>query len=374
MNLSDKRAYITSLDGVRGMAALIIVALHFSSYLFPYVGESIGLYTPMLKNSYLLVDLFFILSGFVLSFNYFEVFKREVSFASFYKFIYKRFLRLYPLHIATLIFLVVLHRYISPLFLNLPIDLFQVDRSNFSIMTNVFMMHSSGIGDNGCFDCTSWNYPSWSISVEWLSYFFLPIIIIFCSRFKRISFLVGGLLFVGLYFVQLKVGHLDVASTPGLYRAVTGMFIGVLLYRIGFKRFRSSKYGVFIATFLLGGSFHFIGNDTFLVGILAIFLLIIINGEDSNVFSSSWLQWLGVRSYSIYLIHVPVQDAISFGIRLLYGSVPQSLGNSIQIIGFIISMIITLAISNLTYLYFERYFFSLKAQNPQKVKLVVAGR
>ena len=83
MNLSDKRAYITSLDGVRGMAALIIVALHFSSYLFPYVGESIGLYTPMLKNSYLLVDLFFILSGFVLSFNYFEVFKREVSFASF---------------------------------------------------------------------------------------------------------------------------------------------------------------------------------------------------------------------------------------------------------------------------------------------------
>ncbi|GEM_PF-6618131 len=374
MNLSDKRAYITSLDGVRGMAALIIVALHFSSYLFPYVGESIGLYTPMLKNSYLLVDLFFILSGFVLSFNYFEVFKREVSFASFYKFIYKRFLRLYPLHIATLIFLVVLHRYISPLFLNLPIDLFQVDRSNFSIMTNVFMMHSSGIGDNGCFDCTSWNYPSWSISVEWLSYFFLPIIIIFCSRFKRISFLVGGLLFVGLYFVQVKVGHLDVASTPGLYRAVTGMFIGVLLYRIGFKSFRSSKYGVFIATFLLGGSFHFIGNDTFLVGILAIFLLIIINGEDSNVFSSSWLQWLGVRSYSIYLIHVPVQDAISFGIRLLYGSVPQSLGNSIQIIGFIISMIITLAISNLTYLYFERYFFSLKAQNPQKVKLVVAGR
>lgn len=374
MNLSDKRAYITSLDGVRGMAALIIVALHFSSYLFPYVGESIGLYTPMLKNSYLLVDLFFILSGFVLSFNYFEVFKREVSFASFYKFIYKRFLRLYPLHIATLIFLVVLHRYISPLFLNLPIDLFQVDRSNFSIMTNVFMMHSSGIGDNGCFDCTSWNYPSWSISVEWLSYFFLPIIIIFCSRFKRISFLVGGLLFVGLYFVQVKVGHLDVASTPGLYRAVTGMFIGVLLYRIGFKSFRSSKYGVFIATFLLGGSFHFIGNYTFLVGILAIFLLIIINGEDSNVFSSSWLQWLGVRSYSIYLIHVPVQDAISFGIRLLYGSVPQSLGNSIQIIGFIISMIITLAISNLTYLYFERYFFSLKAQNPQKVKLVVAGR
>jgi len=374
LNLSDKRAYITSLDGVRGMAALIIVALHFSSYLFPYVGESIGLYTPMLKNSYLLVDLFFILSGFVLSFNYFEVFKREVSFASFYKFIYKRFLRLYPLHIATLIFLVVLHRYISPLFLNLPIDLFQVDRSNFSIMTNVFMMHSSGIGDNGCFDCTSWNYPSWSISVEWLSYFFLPIIIIFCSRFKRISFLVGGLLFVGLYFVQVKVGHLDVASTPGLYRAVTGMFIGVLLYRIGFKSFRSSKYGVFIATFLLGGSFHFIGNDTFLVGILAIFLLIIINGEDSNVFSSSWLQWLGVRSYSIYLIHVPVQDAISFGIRLLYGSVPQSLGNSIQIIGFIISMIITLAISNLTYLYFERYFFSLKAQNPQKVKLVVAGR
>ncbi len=374
MNLSDKRAYITSLDGVRGMAALIIVALHFSSYLFPYVGESIGLYTPMLKNSYLLVDLFFILSGFVLSFNYFEVFKREVSFASFYKFIYKRFLRLYPLHIATLIFLVVLHRYISPLFLNLPIDLFQVDRSNFSIMTNVFMMHSSGIGDNGCFDCTSWNYPSWSISVEWLSYFFLPIIIIFCSRFKRISFLVGGLLFVGLYFVQVKVGHLDVASTPGLYRAVTGMFIGVLLYRIGFKSFRSSKYGVFIATFLVGGSFHFIGNDTFLVGILAIFLLIIINGEDSNVFSSSWLQWLGVRSYSIYLIHVPVQDAISFGIRLLYGSVPQSLGNSIQIIGFIISMIITLAISNLTYLYFERYFFSLKAQNPQKVKLVVAGR
>lgn len=374
MNLSDKREYITSLDGVRGMAALIIVALHFSSYLFPYVGEFVGLYTPIVKKSYLLVDLFFILSGFVLGFNYFDAFKRKVSFPLFYKFIYKRFLRLYPLHIATLIFLVVLHRYIATFFPDLPIDPFQVDRSNFSLVVNVFMMHSSGIGDDGCFDCTSWNYPSWSISVEWISYFLLPAMIMFCSRFKRVSLLVCGLLFAGLYFVQVKVGHLDVASTPGLYRAVTGMFIGVLLYRIGFKSFRSSKFSVFIATFLIGGSFHFIGNDTLLVGILAIFLLIIINGEDSNVFSSSWLQWLGVRSYSIYLIHVPVQDVISFGIRLLYGSVPQSLGNSIQLIGFIISIIITLAISNLTYLYFESYFFSLKAQNPHKVKLVVAGR
>ena len=56
-----QRKRLDQLDSLRGLAALAIVVLHFSSYLFPATGNLVGHYSPALRRTYLLVDMFFIL-------------------------------------------------------------------------------------------------------------------------------------------------------------------------------------------------------------------------------------------------------------------------------------------------------------------------
>ena len=131
----------------------------------------------------------------------------------------KRFLRIYPLHIVTLIILVIMHWGIFKVFPASIDDSFFIFRNKFSLLTNIFLIQSMGIGDNGCFNCTSWNYPAWSISVEWLTYFFVPFYIFLISKFKKISILLLSIgLFILYWRVEKPIGHLDVASYYGWYR------------------------------------------------------------------------------------------------------------------------------------------------------------
>ena len=79
---------IKYLESLRGLASFFIVILHA------------GIFAPILKidfiiNGYLFVDFFFILSGFVIAYNYLNKLKDRNQFLFFIK---RRFLRLYPLH------------------------------------------------------------------------------------------------------------------------------------------------------------------------------------------------------------------------------------------------------------------------------------
>ena len=92
--MQDRR-YV-ALDGLRGAAALLIVLYHvrWTSHLSGSL---------FVKNSYLAVDLFFILSGFVISWAYRERVKSPSDAA---RFLIVRLFRVYPLHLATLLALV----------------------------------------------------------------------------------------------------------------------------------------------------------------------------------------------------------------------------------------------------------------------------
>ena len=92
MNTSE----IKSLTGIRGVAALYVVVLHWFRVLHPVLpGTGVG--TTLLANfvghGYLAVDLFFALSGFVLSLNSFKTFHTGVSKPEYQSFMFKRFCR-----------------------------------------------------------------------------------------------------------------------------------------------------------------------------------------------------------------------------------------------------------------------------------------
>ena len=141
-----------ALDGWRGVCAMMVVLFHLNAGAHVYA---------LTRNGYAAVDFFFVLSGFVLMSGFSG--KLE-SRAAFSRFAARRFTRLYPLHLATLAVLIGL----------VCLDALQGDEAAFSGDYNL----------NGLVQCLtlvqgfttqalSWNYPSWSISLEfWASLLF----------------------------------------------------------------------------------------------------------------------------------------------------------------------------------------------------------
>ena len=79
------------LDGMRGVAAFAVMMMHFTN----------NLPTPLFKTAYLAVDLFFILSGFVIAHSYNEaLLSGSMKFLEFFK---RRLIRLYPMFFIGLV-------------------------------------------------------------------------------------------------------------------------------------------------------------------------------------------------------------------------------------------------------------------------------
>src|SRR5690606_13913763 len=107
------------------------------------------------------VDAFFVLSGFILTHVYQSAFfeSERVSGKDLFRFLKKRFARIYPLHFVTLIGAIV--------FLNI---LRTFTDSNVElrwdhVIPQLLLFHAWG-----GLDGISWNFPSWSISAEWFAY------------------------------------------------------------------------------------------------------------------------------------------------------------------------------------------------------------
>ena len=86
-----KQKKILALESLRGFAALSVALLHFNTGSYFNNGFT--------NNAWLMVDFFFVLSGFVIAFNYID---RIYSLPELLTFQKKRFWRLYPLHLVTL--------------------------------------------------------------------------------------------------------------------------------------------------------------------------------------------------------------------------------------------------------------------------------
>lgn len=87
---ADSKAHYELLDGLRGVAALLVIWYHvFEGYAF----AGGGLITT-LNHGYLAVDFFFMLSGFVISYAYDDRLHRSLSLKDFFK---RRLIRLHPM-------------------------------------------------------------------------------------------------------------------------------------------------------------------------------------------------------------------------------------------------------------------------------------
>lgn len=292
-----KKHRYQALDGWRGIAALIIAMLH-SLHIFLINHDDI----PFMKNGYLVVDFFFVLSGLVIAQSYqARLLNGEVSLKSF---MWRRFLRLWPLHIATTILVMS----------------FEIWRDGYNeafhlvaLLHQIFLLQS--VVFSGKF--IMWNHPNWSISVEFYTYLvFGALFLLKKPNIKWILLLSVFLLtFIAIY--NDTGGQRPGIATMGKYgifRCIAEFGIGVVLCNILprvrpiLNRMNSTalELGAIGIVFLF---IQYLGRGQITVAVsLPFFFFVMVfameRGVISRILCARPFQLLGELSYSIYLTHI----------------------------------------------------------------------
>jgi peptidoglycan/LPS O-acetylase OafA/YrhL len=200
------RRFLPTLHGLRGIMAFWIVIHHTSGFGFGFYNE--GVY------GYFAVDIFFILSGYVLTYNHFSQFRR-VSVSEIGAFLQQRFWRIYPVYLVSAILAV-------PVFFLLHRDWPEPGRILESLAILDYWARP-GIGVNG---------PVWSLGVEWIGYFAFPFIVLTLAQLNRAARLgLLGALPVGVaWFVATHSGVWQIITGPQpVVRMAAGFGAGCIL-------------------------------------------------------------------------------------------------------------------------------------------------
>jgi peptidoglycan/LPS O-acetylase OafA/YrhL len=298
-----------ALDGFRGLCALCVAIFHM-----PYIEKTFTEFS-FFKGSAIFVDFFFILSGFVLTHGY--AFKKNLTFWDFAK---SRFFRLYPLHIFTLgVVLCMLS--VRGVAINFNVissaeAAFSGANSISELIPNLLLVHAWSSHTTG----VSFNYPSWSISIEFYMYFIFYLTLIITKNFKA---LVWSVVFIVSFILLYE--KTDLLMTNVL-RGNSNFFGGCLIYLV-FTKINTFKMSVLLGTFieiiLLIGVYYIVQSTIeyrgFIATVLFFFTILFFAfeaGHMSRLLVSRPLQELGKLSYSIYMVHALILLGFSWLLSL----------------------------------------------------------
>lgn len=377
-------AYIPSLTPLRGIAAVLVVMLHYHTFMGP-------LATPdalLIKKFYLMVDLFFVLSGFVMYHVYGSWFEKTVDRKSFFRYMKARFARLYPLHLFLLLYLMVwaslLYAKIGYAQLN-PIAQSILDPK--AIPSSLLLVQAWGFHLEA-----PWNTPSWSISAEWFLYLLFPFLITFMVRYRQTARWVLGALacctllflmfYVQPYFQQLwdtarqlpadmlgtrPAYTIDLITGPALLRGLCGFIAGMIAYELyqenwQKKLLQKGYWFLCIWIVLLGLWTKDWLPDVLAVGMFSLMILhtAYVEGPVKRLLNHRIFTYLGDISYSIYMVHMPIILTL-FMIGMLINGIPQNqtaLNPEVNYlnnwIGFLLFILIVIGLASLSYHYIEQ--------------------
>ncbi|MGV9802482.1 acyltransferase family protein [Mycobacterium sp. NPDC003449] len=173
-------AEIKALTGLRIVAAVWVVLFHFRPLLYEVAPEFTKALAPILDCGAQGVDLFFILSGFVLTWNYIDRMGWSWSTRETLHFLWLRLSRVWPVYLVTL--------HLAALWLIFTLNVGHVppeDTSGFNAVSYVRQFFLVQLWFEPYFDGSSWDGPAWSISAEWLAYLLFGGLILVIFRIAR---------------------------------------------------------------------------------------------------------------------------------------------------------------------------------------------
>ena len=187
-----KKQALPALTGIRFLAALAVLCHHYFGWVVrvPWWVQRVAL----LGGAG--VSLFFVLSGFILTWNYRADFADGVRWSKFASLVHHRFARVYPMHLVALMAITQITLYVArparPLGAGVTVTAWPAQAA----------LLNGWVPDSRFFDL--YNAPSWSIGADALFYLCFPF---FVARFVRRSWGRRGLLalMLGLYAVEVAL-------------------------------------------------------------------------------------------------------------------------------------------------------------------------
>lgn len=314
-----------ALTGIRGIAALWVFFFHFGPT------HSFWLFS----NGYLGVDLFFMLSGFILTHVYQNSlhFTNSQSLLHFYR---NRMVRIFPLHLVALAFVVIA-------VVSVPNFVSSFEEGFFrwpDLWKNVLLIHAWTSFSAG------WNGPAWSLSAEWLAYLLFPLGLAFLRKASlRLCLVYACLLLATLtaFYYATSLDQMAHAGKTGMLRMFVSFSVGLCLYRLfQANTFTPNAYLSF--AFFLGCVFFGVLQPLVL---WAFALLILLSAQEqsfvSKALSSKFAFYLGEISFSFYILQWIIIELGRYTIH--HGAAP--------LVVWPIVFVTTFVFSSLSYRYIE---------------------
>jgi peptidoglycan/LPS O-acetylase OafA/YrhL len=362
---------IRPLTSFRFVAALLIF-LHHCGFLmgYPSFRTIIEWYLRIGRFG---VAFFFILSGFILTYNYHKIFDtlNRNNFAWFYL---NRIARIYPLHLLTFIVAVPLS---SPLFLNNPFE------TILKAIANVMLLQSFIPNSDYYF---SFNHVSWSLSNEMFFYALFPVILWALLR-KRLNVrnLLAGSVLIYLALLFIEIVNLDARPNEWLFyifpvarlvEFILGVMLGLIFIQCNDKiRWSAKVFTVLelLSIILLLAAVYCFANvhQTLRYSVVFLpfisFLIYVFAHQLGHV--SKWLSnklfvYLGEISFSFYMIHQVVIFYLSLSPMLDHYYISKAVA----------ALAISLLYSAIAYKYFEIPMRNRIRDTAKKVKDRLAQR
>lgn len=356
-----------ALDALRGLCACLVCLFHFK--VVSPVAE-----WAFIRQSWLFVDFFFVLSGFVIAANYQ---RRLAASLSLGRFLLLRLGRIYPLHFVMLAIFVATE--LAALALGgsgyRQRGLFDDAHSPWAIVSNLFLLHSFGIEGR-----LTWNHPSWSVAVEAWCYLLFALAVRGLGR--RLGIVLAGVAVVAPLLLLALVGSILTNWDYGLIRCAYGFALGAIAWsawqRWGDRALARDGGWTIVEVAVVAGVAGFVtfagptpwnllGPPLFAVAILVFARE---GGAVSRLLVTPVPLMLGTLSYSIYMVHAFVQSKFDDALRVIERltgaalTTPGELGNGrpITLVGadptsgtllMALMLVTVVAVSWLTYRYIE---------------------
>ncbi len=313
-SITQSKPHYKILDGLRGVAALMVVAFHI------FEANATSHFDQIINHGYLAVDFFFLLSGFVIGYAYDDRWE-NMSIGNFFK---RRLIRLQPMVIMGMIIGAICFYFqdsiLWPTIHDVPIwKMLLVMFIGFTLIPV-----PSSLDIRGWTEMHPLNGPGWSLFYEYIANIFYALIV---RRFSK------TLLSLLVFLSALALIHLSVTSPKGdiiggwslepeqlhigFSRVMYPFFAGLLLFRTA--KVIQLKNAFLICSLLLVFVFSFprIGGEGNLwmnglydsLTVIVIFPLIVFIGASGKIeseISSKVCKFFGDISYPIYITHYPL--------------------------------------------------------------------